>query len=55
MCLATRPLDVRFNGLLWDKSQSAAHVMHPVCTSTSQDESVFVFVLGLGHKRLRSS
>lgn len=55
VCLATRQLDARFNGLLWDKSQSAAHVMHPVCTSTSQDESVFVFVSGLGHEKLRRS
>lgn len=53
VCLATRQLDVVFNGLLWDKSQSTAHLMHPVCTSTSQDESVFVS--GLGHERLRSS
>lgn len=55
VCLATRQLDVVFNGLLWDKSQSAAHLIYPVGTSTSQDESVFVYVSGFGHERLRSS
>lgn len=53
VCLAARQLDVVFNGLLWDKSRSAAHLMHSV--SIAPLTSSACLFQGWGHERLRSS
>lgn len=55
VCLARGQLDVVFFGLLWDKPQSAAHLMHSLCTSTSQDKRCACLFQSWGRKRFRSS